>query len=99
MAGIGMIGASGIDTTSLIQSLVSASSGPITNLQKDARDARAASSQLSSLGSTLSTLRSGVGALDTAEEVASFTINQSSTSSLTATSDGTAVPGVYKLSV
>lgn len=99
MAGIGMIGASGIDTSSLIQSLVSASSGPITNLQQDARDARAASSQLSSLGSTLSTLRSGVGALDTADEVASFTINQSSTSSLTATSDGTAVPGVYKLSV
>ncbi len=79
MAGIGMIGASGIDTTALIEGLKSASMEPVRILQQRARDARSASAQLSSLGSTLSSLRTAAAALDTANEVASFTVSQSST--------------------
>ena len=99
MASVGMIGASGIDTNALIQGLVGAESAPITLLNKDASDCRAASAQLSSLGGTLSSLRTTVATMDTADDVASFTVSQSSTSSLTATSDGTAQPGVYSISV
>jgi flagellar hook-associated protein 2 len=99
MAGIGMIGASGIDTTALIEGLKSASMEPVRILQQRARDARSASAQLSSLGSTLSSLRTAAAALDTANEVASFTVSQSSTTAFTTTSDGTAAPGMYSISV
>jgi flagellar hook-associated protein 2 len=99
MAGISMIGASGIDTTALIEGLKAASMEPVRILQQRARDARSASSQLSSLGSTLASLRTAAAALDTANEVASFTVNQSSTSAFTTTSDGTAAPGMYSVSV
>jgi flagellar hook-associated protein 2 len=99
MAGIGMIGASGIDTTALIENLRAASSAPIKLLQQQARDARSASAQLSSLGSTLSTLRTAAAALDTANEVASFTVTQSNTNAFTTTSDGSAQPGTYAISV
>lgn len=99
MAGIGMIGASGIDTTALIENLKAASSAPITLLQQQARDARSASAQLSSLGSTLSSLRTAAAALDTANEVASFTVSQSNTNAFTTTSDGSAQPGSYAISV
>ncbi len=99
MAGIGMIGASGIDTTALIENLRAASSAPITLLQQQARDARSASAQLSSLGTTLSSLRTAAAALDTANEVASFTVTQSNTNAFTTTSDGSAQPGTYAISV
>ncbi len=99
MAGIGMIGASGIDTTALIENLKAASSAPIQMLQQQARDARAASAQLSSLGTTLSSLRTAAAALDTANEVASFTVTQSNTNAFTTTSDGSAQPGTYAISV
>lgn len=99
MAGIGIIGASGIDTTALIDNLKAASMEPVRLLQQQARDARAASAQLSSLSSTLSSLRTAAAALDTANEVASFTVSQSSTNAFTTASDGTAMPGMYSVSV
>ncbi len=99
MAALGIIGASGIDTSSLISALVSASSEPVTLLSQKARDARSASSQLSSLGSTLAGLRSSAGALDTATEVASFVVTQANTNAFTTVADGSAQPGAYNISV
>jgi flagellar hook-associated protein 2 len=99
MAGIGIIGASGIDTSALIDGLVAAAAEPVRLLQQRATEARAVSSRLSGLGTTLASLRSSAASLDTAGEVASFRVTQSSTSAFTATTDGTASAGTYAVSV
>jgi flagellar hook-associated protein 2 len=99
MAGIGIIGASGIDTGSLINGLVSAAAEPVRLLQQRAAEARAVSSRLSGLGTTLASLRSTAASLDTTGEVASFRVSQSSASAFTATTDGAASAGTYAIDV
>jgi flagellar hook-associated protein 2 len=99
MAGVGIIGASGLDTASLIDGLVSVAGEPARLLEQRASEARAVSSQLSGLGTTLASLRASAAALDTAGEVASFRVSQSSAIAFTASADGSAQAGVYAVSV
>jgi flagellar hook-associated protein 2 len=89
---------SGIDTESIISGLLSASRGPLTRVQEQASQTQSAISSLSEIGNLLSKFKDAVNALDTIQEVGSFSA-ASDAKSVVATANGSAQPGSFKVTV
>jgi flagellar hook-associated protein 2 len=90
--------ASGIDTGSLIKSLVAAASAPIQQMQQKQADIAAATSSLSNMSRAVSALSTAAKALDTPDEAAALSASSSSTAvGVTMTSGTTA--GAYAVQV
>lgn len=90
--------ASGLDTSSIIDSLVAAESQPLTALKAKASDIAAASSTVSAFTSTLSSLASAATALSTPSGFNAFTATTSSPA-VVATTTGSATAGSYDIQV
>src|SRR5215471_10203987 len=88
--------ASGIDTQSLVNQLVSVASGNLQNMQTKAAQLRAGATTLSSIGKSLAALKTAASALATTQSAASFKATSSS-SAVDISADGTALPGAYKV--
>jgi flagellar hook-associated protein 2 len=90
--------ASGIDTQSIVNSLISADSGNLNNLQRKSSQTADASSTVSAVGTSLSTLSTAALALADASANGSFTATSSSTS-IAVTTTSSAQPGTYSVKV
>lgn len=91
--------ASGLDTTSIISTLVAAESVPLTALKTKAGNVSSASSTVSSFSSSLSALADAATALSTASGFNAFTATSSAPSAVVATTTGNATGGSYDISV
>ncbi len=89
---------SGLDTTSLIQGLIQADSGPLNALKDKQTSTQSAVSTLSDIGTTLGQLQTAVQALTTASGVGSYS-GTSSSSAIAVSVSGTALPGSYTMNV
>jgi flagellar hook-associated protein 2 len=89
---------SGIDTESIISGLLSASKGPLNRVQEQASQTQSAISSLSEIGNLLSKFKDAVNALDTIQEVGSFSA-ASDGKAVVATANGAAQPGSFKVTV
>lgn len=89
---------SGIDTEAIITGLLGASRGPINRVAARRTAVDSAVSTVSNIGSSLSKLQEALNALDTNEEVGSFTATSTS-SAIVATATGIAQPGSFDLEV
>jgi flagellar hook-associated protein 2 len=89
---------SGIDTESIISGLVSASRGPLTRVQQQKLQVESAVSSMSDLGNLLSKFKDAVSALDTIQEVGSFSATSDS-KAVVATAAGGAQPGSFEIEV
>ncbi|MEO7109030.1 MAG: flagellar filament capping protein FliD [Polyangiaceae bacterium] len=91
--------ASGLDTTSIISTLVAAESVPLTALQTKGTNVASASSTVSSFSSSLSALADAATALSTASGFNAFSATSSAPSAVVATTTGNATAGSYDISV
>jgi flagellar hook-associated protein 2 len=89
---------SGIDTESIISGLLSASRTPLNRVQQQNAQVGSAISSMSDVGNLLSKFKDAVSALDTIQEVGSFTATSSS-KSVVATAAGGAQPGSFEVNV
>ena len=89
---------SGMDVEGIITGLTNASRGPITLLNTRVNDTTSAISSLSDIGNFMSSLKGVVEALDTTEEVSSYS-GKSSNESISITTSGSALPGAYNIEV
>lgn len=89
---------SGIDTEAIISGLVSASRGPITRVQQQKLQVESAVSSVSDLGNLLSKFKDAASALDTIQEVGSFSASSDS-KAVVATAAGGAQPGSFAIKV
>lgn len=89
---------SGIDTESIISGLVAASRGPLTRVQEQNSQTQSAISSLSDIGNLLSKFKDALTALDTIQEVGSFTA-ASDSKAVVASANGAAQPGSFKIKV
>lgn len=89
---------SGLDTTSLIQGLISADSGPLNALKTKQTSTQSAVSTLSDIGTALGSLQSAVQALTTQSGVGSYS-GTSSSSAIAVSVAGNALPGSYTMNV
>jgi len=99
MAGISLSGlASGIDTATLVDGLMSAAQAPRNQLAQQRSANQAAVTSISGVSTALAALQSAVEALDTVAEAASYEASSSS-SDITAAASSTALPGQYSVVV
>jgi flagellar hook-associated protein 2 len=91
--------ASGLDTKSIIDALVTVARQPIDRLTTQKASYSSQLSKLSDLSSKLSTLRSAAQALDSSREFKSFTASSSDSDKLTVAAGSSAVPGTYAVNV
>jgi flagellar hook-associated protein 2 len=89
---------SGIDTEAIVSGLINASKGPLNRVQDLGSATQAAISSMSDIGSLLSKFKDAVSALDTIQEVGSFTAASDSTA-VVASANGSATAGSFKLEV
>jgi flagellar hook-associated protein 2 len=89
---------SGIDTEAIISGLMAASQGPLNRVQTQNSQVSSAISSMSDVGNLLSKFKDSVSALDTIQEVGSFTATSSS-KSVVATAAGGAQPGSFEINV
>jgi flagellar hook-associated protein 2 len=89
---------SGIDTEAIISGLISASRGPMTRVQQRNTQVGSAISSMSEVGNLLAKFKDAVSALDTIQEVGSFTATSSS-KAVVASAAGNAQPGSFEVSV
>jgi flagellar hook-associated protein 2 len=89
---------SGIDTESIVSGLVKASQGPLDKLKSQAAGVTAANTSLSQIGTLLGKLRTALEAVDETREVGSYAASSSSTA-VTLSASGAALPGSYQVSV
>lgn len=89
---------SGIDTESIINGLVSASRSPLNRVQQQKLQVESAVSSVSDLGNLLSKFKDALSALDTIQEVGSFSA-VSDSKAVVATAAGGAQPGSFKIEV
>ena len=89
---------SGIDTESIISGLVNASKGPLNRVQEQNQATQSAISSMSDIGNLLSKFKDAVQALDTIQEVGSFSTT-SSDKSVVASAAGGAAPGMFDVEV
>jgi flagellar hook-associated protein 2 len=78
--------------------LVQANSGTLNSLQSQANTTQAAITEVGQLSSLLSTVKTATDALSTPQSASSYTASVAG-SGLTATADGTAVPGGFSVDV
>jgi flagellar hook-associated protein 2 len=91
--------ASGLDTKSIIEALVSVAKQPETLLQAKRSDYSSQASLLSTLEGKLTTLQSAAKALDTSAEMRALSASSSDEAKLTASASGSAVVGDYEITV
>jgi flagellar hook-associated protein 2 len=91
--------ASGLDTDSIVSSLVNLERQPIARLESQNSSLNAQRNVLNGLSSALSTLNSRAKDLDTVSEFLSYTASSSNTSAVEVTASGTSVPGSYRVEV
>jgi flagellar hook-associated protein 2 len=91
--------ASGLDTTSIISTLVAAESVPLTTLKTKGTNISSASATISTFSTTLATLATAATALSTASGFNAFTASSSAPASVVATTTGNATGGSYDISV
>jgi flagellar hook-associated protein 2 len=89
---------SGLDTESIVSGLVTASQGPLNALKQKQTDQTAANTSLSAIGTLLGKLQTALEAVDETREVGSYAASSSS-SSIVASANGSALPGTYQISV
>lgn len=89
----------GLDTTAIIQSLVSTRQGPITALQSRQTNVNAASATISTFSSKLAALATAARALDTSSEFNATSATSSDTASVVASSTGGTATGSYNVQV
>jgi flagellar hook-associated protein 2 len=89
---------SGIDTESIISGLVNASKGPLNRVQEQGQATQSAISSMSDIGNLLSKFKDAVQALDSVQEVGSFSAT-SSDKSVVASAAGGAAPGSFEVEV
>ncbi len=89
---------SGLDTESIVNGLVQASQGPLTNMKTKQTNLQGANTALSSIGTLLGKLQTALEAVDETREVGSYAATSSS-SSVVAAASGGALPGTYQVSV
>ncbi len=89
---------SGLDTESIVSGLVKASQGPLDKLKSQATGVTAANTSLSQIGSLLGKLQASLEAVDEAREIGSYAASSSSTA-VTVSASGAALPGSYQISV
>jgi flagellar hook-associated protein 2 len=89
---------SGLDTESIVSGLVQASQGPINALKQQQTDKTSANTSLSAVGTLLGKLQTALEAVDETREVGSYAASSSS-SSIVASANGSALPGSYQISV
>jgi len=92
------LGFGGIDTSTLVSSLVSLEQEPVTNLQNEQTSLQSASSTISAFATTLSTLSSAATALSDPSSFAAMAAT-SSDSSIVATASGSPPAGQWSVSV
>lgn len=90
--------ASGIDTQSIVNQLISADSGTLNQLQQKSSQTSDANSTVSAIGTALSTLATAAQALSDATSNGSFTATSSSTN-VAVTTTASAQPGTYSVKV
>jgi flagellar hook-associated protein 2 len=89
---------SGIDTEAIISGLMSASRTPLNRVQTQKSQVSSAISSMSEVGNLLAKFKDAVSALDTIQEIGSFTATSSS-KSVVATAAGGAQPGSFEVNV
>jgi flagellar hook-associated protein 2 len=89
---------SGLDTESIVNGLVQASQGPMTAMKTKQTNLTSANTSLSAVGTLLGKLQTALEAVDETREVGSYAATSSSTS-VVATANGSALPGTYQVSV
>jgi flagellar hook-associated protein 2 len=92
------LGMGGIDTTSLVSSLVSIEEQPMNQLQTEQQNLQSAQTTISSFSSALSALSTAATTLSDPSTFSSMTAT-SSDPSVVATASGTAPPGQWSVSV
>jgi flagellar hook-associated protein 2 len=98
MAGVdGLV--SGIDTGSLITSIMNAARRPMTRIQAHFDQLSAQRTAMQEFNTLLGTLQSAVEAMDTAPDVTEYTLSSSQPDSVEATVSGDPDPGVYSVRV
>jgi flagellar hook-associated protein 2 len=89
---------SGIDTEAIISGLISASKGPLTRVQQQGAATQSAISSMSDIGNLLSKFKDSLNALDTIQEVGSFSATSDS-KAVVASANGGATPGSFQIEV
>lgn len=90
---------SGLDTTSIIDSLIAVESQPLTRLQSQRGAVQSDISQLATLKSKMANLASTLGHLKDTETALSYGATVSDTAKATASGTGSAVAGSYELKI
>lgn len=100
MAGISFSGlGSGMDTSSIVSSLVAAAKTPITKLQTEKTAYNTQSKKITDIKTKLTTLQTAAKAIDTKKETLSNKVASSDEKILKATSTGGAAMGTFKVEV
>jgi flagellar hook-associated protein 2 len=89
---------SGIDTEAIISGLINASKGPLQRVQDQGSATQSAISSMSDIGNLLSKFKDSLNALDTIQEVGSFSA-ASDNKAIVASANGSATPGSFKIEV
>jgi len=91
--------ASGLDSNSIVEKLVAIEKQPEAALQKRQANAKTQSSVVAELISGLQSLGTGLGGLDTADQIRSLAASSTNPGRVQVSSSGAAQPGRYSLSV
>ncbi len=91
--------ASGLDTDSIVESLMEIESEPITQLENDIEYYEAETDAYAELDSLLDTLLTSVEKLDTADDLTTISANSTNEDILTATTTSIAMTGTYHITV
>jgi len=95
----GSVLASGLDTASIVNSMVSVAKIPMTQIQQEQSDLTSQSGKITDIKTQLTALQTAAQALDTKSEALTNKVTSSSTSVLTATAQGGSSMGTYKIDV
>ena len=92
-------GATGTNTTALVNELVSAASGPKNQVQKKINNYNQLSSLYTTLNTKISAIDTALQAIDTSSEFREFTGTTTDEDVFTVSTDGDAVAGSYEITV
>jgi len=90
---------SGLDTNSIISSLVGVASQPVTQLQNEESDLKSKSTKITNVKTQLTALQTAAQALDTKQEALANSVTTSDSTVLSATASGGSAMGSYAITV
>jgi flagellar hook-associated protein 2 len=96
---VSFIGASGLDTSAIIDALANARRSPILRLQAQAAKLQRQSTEFGNLRTRLEALRTKASAIDTVSELRSHSASTSDPTVVTASATSSATEGVYAINV